>query len=150
MVALAVLRQHVANVEVRELQHIAEILLILIAIQSAQGSPTVGDHFRVISVIDRSGESVHKLCALLLSYVFRFGRHFPLTDTVMNKNPSLSDSLILEVKRQRSKIKIALRAVLIVALETRLIDERSQLPGDVCVGRNNCHQKSSDVKGCVQ
>ena len=56
MMPLAVLRQHVADVEIRQREHVAQVLLVFLAIQPPERPAPVREDFRAVGVVDGSGE----------------------------------------------------------------------------------------------
>jgi hypothetical protein len=122
MMAFAVLGQHVADVETWELQHIAKVLLILIAIQPAQRATTMCKDFGVIHRMYRAGKRPHQRGALLRRQILGLRRHLAFLDPVMDADPTLAGRVIGQIKLQRGEIETALSGFLVMALDAALLD----------------------------
>ena len=53
----AILREHIAYIELRHLQQVANIVLIFLAVQAAQGATTACGNFCTVDVQDAASEN---------------------------------------------------------------------------------------------
>ena len=87
MMTDSILRKNLANVQIRQLQEITEVLCELIAINAPHGATTIGHHVSHISVMQQRLERLQHLLALCLGKLLRVRRHFVLADSIVDVNP---------------------------------------------------------------
>ena len=87
MLTDSILRKHVANVQIRKLQEITQVLRELIAINAPHGAATIGHHVSNISFMQQRLERLQHLIALCLGKLLRGRWHFVLTDSIIDVNP---------------------------------------------------------------
>ena len=125
MMALAVVRQTVENVEMRKVQEVTQILLELDAVQTPhRPSPACGN-LRAVCSRERMTQSPDHQCSFRLGQVVRRGRHLALHNAIVNLNPAILCGAILKVKRQRSQVQVTFLGRAVVAANTVPLQECS-------------------------
>ena len=147
VVPFAVLRDHVANIEERQLQHVAQVLLVLIAVQPPHRSAAVSDDLSVVRIVDRHRKVLHQLRAPCLRKVFVLRRHLALFDAVVNANPPATGGVIVELERQSNEIESALSGLVVMALEAGPFEERRKRRRQAILGRVQHGQRSQQQGG---
>lgn len=118
---LAILWQHVTDIESGELQNIAQILFVFIAIQPTKWSSTLGQNFLVIDMTNLRRKKIEKVRLFRWQKGLILRWHFSLLNSIVNVYPAIAYPTIAEFKGQQRKIESAFGCFRIVALEARLL-----------------------------
>ena len=125
MMALAVVRQTVENVEMRKVQEVTQVLLELDAIQTTHRTSPACGNFRAGCCRERTAQSRDHQCSFRLGQVIRRGRHLPLHNAIVNLNPAILCGVILKVESQRSQVQVTFLGRTVVAANTVPLQECS-------------------------
>ena len=120
----AVLGQPIADVEVRQPENVAERVLILTAIEAAQGHPAVVRDVGPIGGLDGPRKCRDECRPPVVGQVAGIRRHLPLGNAVVHERKPLSDGTIAEIGADRRNGEPALGGALRVAIEARCRHER--------------------------
>jgi hypothetical protein len=116
----------VAAGELSQLQYVAKVLFVLLAIQPPHRPAAVSRDFRVVRVVDRHCQLLHQFRASRRRQVIGVRRHLAFFDAVVNLNPPEAGGEIAEFNRQCSEIESAFSGLLVVAVEAGPRDERPE------------------------
>ena len=120
---LAIRRQHVANIEMRQREQVAQVLLKLDAIEPPHGpTPVLGRSHRARRLQGRL-QSRQQSLPILRLHVFRLRRHVAILHPIKHLHPALHSFWISQIKRQRRQIEPALFRLRIVAIGAVLLNE---------------------------
>ena len=122
MMAFTVVRQPVANVEMRKLQEVAQVLFELDAVQPPYRPTSVCSDLRAVRCRDGTSQSSDHRRELRVGQVFRLGRHLTFLDAIMNQNPAILYGAILKIKSQRSQVEATFRGRAVVAIDAVLLE----------------------------
>ena len=122
MMAFAVVRQPVANVEMRKLQEVAQVLLELDAVQPSYRPTSVCSDLRAVRRRDGTAQSSDHRRPLPVGQVFRLGRHLTFINAIVNQNPAIPYGAILKIKSQRSQVEVTFRGRAVVAINAVLLE----------------------------
>ena len=120
---LPIRRQYVANIEMRQRQQVAQVLLKLDAIEPPhRPTPILGRGRRARRVQRRFQRRQQRLPILRL-HVFRLRRHVAILHPIKHLHPAVHSFWIRQIKRQLREIELALFRLRIVAFGAVLFDE---------------------------
>ena len=98
MVAFAVGRQDVADIEVRQAEKIPEVLFVFVAVETSARSTSVGFDVRRVGGEQRAGDLVRKFLTVSCGEGFLLRRHLTLHDDVVDVRPTLAVAGVLRVE----------------------------------------------------
>ena len=100
----AIFGQHVANIQLRQLQQIAQVLLVLIPIEPPHRATALSPDLGEVCSVNRFLERRHQHRPRFLGKLFPLRRHLALFDTIMNAHPAFAHPLVTQCERQGREI----------------------------------------------
>ena len=90
---LTIFRQHVANIEQRQFQHVPQILFVFVTGEPSQRTATVCHDIGAIGFCDRIVQRLEQRLTIGIGQLVRIGRHLTGMDTIVNQNPAIAQAL---------------------------------------------------------
>jgi hypothetical protein len=103
--ALAIFRQHVSDVEVGQVEDVAQVLLVLVAIEAAEGTAAVAEDVDVVGLVDGLPQAAEQGGALGVGERDAFRGHFAIGYAVVDADPAVAERLIVEARGKRGEIE---------------------------------------------
>jgi hypothetical protein len=113
--AFAIFGEHVADVEVGQLQEIAEVLFVLVTIEAAEGAAAVAANVVGVGGVEEACEGSEHGRALGGGERYARGRHFAFGDAVVEADPAVADGPVGKVCGQGGEVEAALGVLGVVA-----------------------------------
>lgn len=128
-VADAILRQPVADVEMRQLENVAERVLVFVAVEPAERHAAVGRDVGLVGLFDERRKCSKEGGPFLFRQVAGIGRHLPLRHAVVHEGELLADARIGEIGAEGGDRELALGRVGVVAVEAGGFEVREHVRG---------------------
>ena len=130
-VRLAVGRQLVANVELRKLEKIAQLILELVAVEAAHWPAPVFHHLGPVGFSQTLAQRGDKGGALFPGEIMLLlrRRHFALLDAVEEANPAVAILWVGRTEIESEEIEISLHRDLVVTVGAMVLDGGADGPG---------------------
>ena len=116
--------KHVPNIQLRQLENVAQVLLVLIAIEPPQWTATMSLDVSKVCTLDCPRELLHQFDAPHLRKVFRLRRHLAFLDAIMDAHPTFPHRSVTQFKRQRRDIQPTFSGLFVVTFEARLFEHQ--------------------------
>ena len=122
MVAFAVGRKDVPDIEVRQAEKIPEVLFVFVAVKTTARSATVGFDVRRVSGEQRAGDLVREFLTVGRGEGFLLRGHLALHDDIVKVRPTFAVLGVLGVEGQGAQVDVSLGGLLVMTLEACLLD----------------------------
>ena len=141
--AFAVSRKYVPDIEFRQAQQVAEVLFVLVAIETTARAAAGGLDFRFIGGQQWAGDGAGQRRTVVGGERFLLGRHLAFRDDVVKVRPAFAVQAVLRIEGQGREDHVTFGGLLVVTLEAGLLDARER--GGVAKSRQA--SQAGDPKG---
>ena len=124
--ALAVGREHIPDIEFRQSQQVAEVLFVLVAIETTARAAAGRLDLCFIGGQQWSGDGAGQRGAVVGGERFLLGRHLAFRDDVVKVCPAFAVQAVLRVEGQGREDHVSFGSLLVVTLKAGLLDARER------------------------
>ena len=127
-----------------QMQQVAQVLFVLVAIEPAHGAASVRGDVGLVRGMQRLGQWLQDGHALNRRKFDAFGRHFMLLDAIVNADPLFAGGALGKVHGQGSEVEAARSGFPVMTAAASLFDELGRHDSE-CTRRQERKEHDEDL-----